>query len=51
VNIGVSATTALTLAAGTASLRMRRTSFVNTTTGQPVSPDAANNINIRYTEP
>lgn len=50
VTIGVSATTALTLPAGDAALRMRRTVFQNTTTGQLVSPNAANNIAIRYTE-
>jgi len=50
VSIGVSATTAVTLPAGDAALRVRRTSFINTTTGQAVEPTAANSIGIRYTE-
>lgn len=51
VSLAVSATTALTLPAGAGVLRMRRTSLVNTTTGQAAAPNSLNNINIRYTEP
>lgn len=49
--VGISASTSLTLAAANNHhLRVRRTFFTNTTTGQPAANFELNTISIRYTE-